>query len=50
MAIQQVRIVPKYDCFTVEMVFLIGEKSEIKAKNERCMSIDLGLENMATLC
>ena len=46
---QQVRIIPKYDGFTVEMVILIGEKSEVTAKKERCMGIDLGLENMATV-
>jgi putative transposase len=46
---QQVRIIPKYDYFTVEMVILIGEKSEVTAKKERCMGIDLGLENMATV-
>ncbi|MCL6572632.1 MAG: transposase, partial [Bacillus sp. (in: Bacteria)] len=46
---QLVRIVPNYDHFTVEVVFLIGDKVEIEAKNERCLSIDLGLENMATL-
>ena len=46
---QQVRIVPKYDGFTVEMVILIGGKSEVTAKKERCMGIDLGLENMATV-
>ena len=31
------------------MVILIGEKPEVKAKKERCMGIDLGLENMATV-
>ena len=46
---QQVRIIPKYDYFTVEMVILIGEKSEVTAKKERCMGIDLGLENIATV-
>lgn len=46
---QQVRIVPAYNCFTVEIIFLVGEKTEIHAKKERCMSIDLGIENMATL-
>jgi transposase len=28
---------------------LVGEKIKIEAKKERCMSIDLGVENMATL-
>lgn len=46
---QQVRIVPKYDFYVVEVVFLVGEKAKIEAKKERCVSIDLGLENIATL-
>src|SRR4051812_26602797 len=46
---QQVRIVPTYDTFTVEVIFLMGEKNEIKAKKEHCMSIDLGLNNIATV-
>lgn len=46
---QQVRIVPKHNHFTLEVIFLMGEKSEIQVKKERCMSIDLGMENLATL-
>ena len=46
---KQVRIVPKHHRFTVEVIYLVGEKVEIKAKKERCMSIDLGVENIATL-
>lgn len=46
---QQVRVLPKRECFTVEVIYLVGEKVEIEAKKERCMSIDLGVENIATL-
>jgi putative transposase len=46
---QQVRIVPKYDSFTVELVFLVGKSVEIQPQKDRCMSIDLGIENIATL-
>ena len=46
---QQVRIIPKYDYFTVELVIFNGEKVEVAAKKERCMGIDLGLDNMATV-
>lgn len=46
---QQVRIIPKHDVFVVEVVFLIGEKKDIKLKKERCMGIDLGLNNIATV-
>ena len=46
---QQVRIIPKHNCFTVELVFLIQTKKQLSAKMERCMSIDLGLDNVAAL-
>lgn len=46
---QQVRIVPKHDRLVVEVVFLIGEKKEITLKKERCIGIDLGLDNIATV-
>ncbi|WP_338452671.1 hypothetical protein R4Z09_12855 [Niallia oryzisoli] len=46
---QQVRIVPKYDRFTVEFVMLIGKKIEIGAKKERCMGVDLGIDNIASV-
>ena len=46
---QQVRIIPNYDYFILEIVFLKGEKEEIQVKKERCMSIDLGIGNIATL-
>lgn len=46
---QQVRIIPKHEQFVVEVVFLVGEKKEIHPKKDRCMGIDLGIENMATL-
>ena len=46
---QQVRIIPKHTCFTVEVVFLIETAKQLTAKMERCMSIDLGLDNVAAL-
>lgn len=46
---QQVRIILKYDSFTVELVFLIGTKEPLTAKMERCMGIDLGLANISVL-
>ncbi|WP_195892114.1 RNA-guided endonuclease InsQ/TnpB family protein, partial [Bacillus niameyensis] len=46
---QQVRIIPKYDSFTVEVIFFIGKKVEINPKKKRILSIDLGVENIATL-
>ncbi len=46
---QQVRIIPKYDCFTVELVYLIETEKQVSAQMERCMGIDLGLDNVAAL-
>ena len=46
---QQTRIIPNYDYITLELVFLIGEKQTVEAKKERCMGIDLGIVNIATL-
>jgi len=46
---QQVRIIPKHNCFTIELVFLIELKKQLSDKTERCMSIDLGLDNVAAL-
>lgn len=46
---QQFRIIPKQDSYVVEVVYQIGEKHEIPPKKDRCMSIDLGLENIATV-
>ena len=46
---QQVRIIPKHDYYTVELVFFVGVSTKIIAKKERCMGIDLGLDNIAAL-
>ena len=46
---QQVRIIPNYDEYVVELVFLLGEKKEIEAKMDRCLSIDLGVNRIATV-
>ena len=46
---QQVRVVPKYRHYVVEIIYLLGEKKEVNAKLERRMGIDLGLNNIATI-
>lgn len=46
---QQVRVIPKYGCFAVELVFLIEAGKILIAKKERCMGVDLGLDNVAAL-
>lgn len=46
---QQVRLVPRFDSYVLEVVFLIGEQQEIKSGRKRCMSIDLGIDNLAAI-
>jgi putative transposase len=45
---QQIRIVPKYGDFIVELIYLVGDKREVVAKKEHCMSLDLGVDNIVT--
>ncbi|WP_243526815.1 transposase [Bacillus pseudomycoides] len=49
--LQQVRVIPSYNQFTVEMVYKQNNIVEIpeKPKYERMMSIDLGVNNLATI-
>ena len=46
---QQTRVIPNDDSFTLELVFCLGEKQEIVSPQKRLMSMDLGVENLATL-
>ena len=46
---QQVRIIPDYDEYVVELVFFLGNKKEIEAKMNRCLSIDLGVNRIASV-
>lgn len=47
--INQVRIVPKGQSFCLEIVYSISVESELHSDNGRFMSIDLGLDNLATV-
>ena len=50
--LKSVRVIPRYGQFVVEMVFEKSEKLEkinVSTNNRRLMSIDLGLENLATI-
>lgn len=47
-AFQQVRILPRCKHFIVEIVYL-QETEELKEDNNRYMSIDIGLDNFATI-
>ena len=47
--INQVRIIPKGHSFCLEVVYSISVESELRSDNGRYMSIDLGLDNLATV-
>ena len=47
--INQVRVVPKGQSFCLEVVYSISVDSELRSDNGRYMSIDLGLDNLATI-
>lgn len=47
--INQVKIVPKGQSFCLEVVYSISIESELRSDNGRYMSIDLGLDNLATV-
>lgn len=47
--INQVRVIPKGQSFCLEVVYSISVDSELRSDNGRYMSIDLGLDNLATV-
>lgn len=47
--INQVRVVPKGQSFCLEVVYSVSVESELRSDNGRYMSIDLGLDNLATV-
>lgn len=47
--LKQIRVLPKYGKYIVELVFEIPSKQETKESNQRYMSIDLGNDNLATI-
>lgn len=48
--IKQVRIIPKltFNCYNIEIIYEINEK-QLKQDNKRYASIDLGINNLATI-
>jgi putative transposase len=46
--LKQVRVVPKYGQYVVELIFECSRKTEV-IKNGHYMSIDLGIDNLATM-
>ena len=47
--LKQVRVVPKYGHYIVEMILEIPLKQEMKESKNRLLSIDLGNDNLATI-
>lgn len=47
-SLQQVRILPRHKHFVIEVVYVINAM-DIKEDNNRYMSIDIGLDNLATV-
>lgn len=47
--INQIRIVPSNQIFCVEIVYSIAVNDTLRQNNNRYMSIDLGLDNLATI-
>lgn len=47
--INQVRVVPKGQSFCLEIVYSVSVESDLLSDNGRYMSIDLGLDNLATV-
>lgn len=46
---QQVRFIPNYRSFTVELVYNIEVPDEALSDNGRYLSVDIGLDNLATI-
>ena len=48
-SLQQVRFVPNYKSFVVELVYNIEVPDTTLSNNERYLSVDIGLDNLATV-
>lgn len=47
--LKQIRVIPKYGHHLVELVFQITSEPEMKELKKRYMSVDLGIDNLATI-
>ncbi|PEY98107.1 transposase, partial [Bacillus sp. AFS018417] len=47
--LKQVRVIPKYHAYVVELVVDAPSKISSVEENERYMGIDLGIDNLATI-
>ena len=46
---QQVRFIPNYNSFTVELVYNIEVPDDVLSDNGKYLSVDIGLDNLATV-
>uniref|UniRef100_UPI00403FB61E RNA-guided endonuclease InsQ/TnpB family protein n=1 Tax=Oceanobacillus sp. FSL W7-1281 TaxID=2921698 RepID=UPI00403FB61E len=47
--LKQVRLIPKYGHYMVELIFQMPSEQEMKASKKRYVSVDLGMDNLATI-
>jgi putative transposase len=47
--LKQVRVNPKYGHYVVELIFQVPSEQETKESKQRYMSVDLGIDNIATI-
>ena len=47
--LKQVRVIPKYNEYVVELVIDVPSEQQMIEENARYMSIDLGIDNLATI-
>ncbi len=47
--LKQVRVNPKYGHYVVELIFQVPSEQEMKESKQRYMSVDLGIDNLATI-
>ncbi|UUI02368.1 transposase [Oceanobacillus jeddahense] len=47
--IKQIRVVPKYGQYVVELVFQVPAETERKVSKNRYLAVDLGIDNLATI-
>ena len=47
--LKQVRVNPKYGHYVVELIFQLSSEQEMKESKQRYMSVDLGIDNLATI-
>ncbi|OZU89375.1 transposase [Virgibacillus indicus] len=47
--LKQIRVIPKYGHYVVELIFQVHSESTMKESKNRFMSVDLGIDNLAAI-